>query len=297
MGNSYFTTVADEKIENFIYSFTTTAKKLYMDSNGILRHSAEYGFYRERACIELFKMFIPSNYGISSGFVINKHDEISSQCDIIIYDKNKMPSVSTGKNKIFLAEAVSGVVEVKSSITSTELKEALHKLSKIKKYKHQQVRNVPHTPLSDMFSAVVMYDYKSSIDNLTTFIDELVYDSSTNPRNKHNVIIDLKNGIIGYDCLRAKEKYEWLKGELEKPNTLSHDVKEKAIQEIGDLDSETLKWKFCSYPTIFDIALTSTFDRVVAENKHLKVFLNYLHQMTIKSITTHPDINQYLGIK
>jgi len=297
MGNNYFTTVTDEKIESFIHSFTTTAKKLYMDSNGALRHSAEYGLYRERACIELFEMFIPVNYGISSGFIITKHDEISTQCDIIIYDKNKMPSVSVDKNKIFLAEAVSGVVEVKSSVNSTELKEALSKLSKIKNYKYQQIGNTPHTPLSDMFSAVIMYDYQSSLDNITTFIDESVYDSGINPRNKHNVIIDLKNGIIGYDCLRAKEKYEWLKRELEKPNTLSSDVKEKAMQEIGDLDSETLKWRFCSYPTIFDIALTSTFDRIVADNKHLKVFLNYLHQMTIKSITTYPDINQYLGIE
>lgn len=295
MGSNYFSTVVDEKIDNFITSFVSTAKKLYVDTTtGELRHSGEYGVYRERSCVELIEMFIPLNFGISDGFIINKHDNVSTQCDIIIYDKNKMPRIGVDKNRVFLSEAVVGVIEVKSVVDSTLLKEALTKLSRIKAYKYESTPDNPHSPLTDMFTAVICHNYSSSLEKLTEFLDTDVYSEDFNQRNKHNLILSIKDGIIGYDCSKAKEKYEWLKGELEKPNNLPAHIREKAIYEIGDMNR--LEWRFNKYPTIFNVNLASTFDRIVEGNRHIKAFLNHIHRMTIDTKTTHPSFVEYLNI-
>ena len=297
MANDYFSTIVDTKIEVFVNSFITTAKKLYVDDEtGALRHSGEYGTYREHSCIDLLQMFVPANLGISDGFVITNNGNISTQCDIIIYDKNKMPKISIDKYKIFLAEAVVGVVEVKSVLNATKLKDSLIKLSKIKSYKSPQPHIIQHAPFLDMVTAIIFHKYDSSLDNMVNYLDECVYDKSISPKNKHNLILSIEDGLIGYDHSNVKEQYIELKKLLTEPNQsiVQPHEREQALKDIGNL--ENLEWKFCKYPIAWDITLSSTFDRIVIDSRHIKAFLNHLHQLAIHTSSTHPDFTEYLGI-
>jgi hypothetical protein len=297
MANNYFSTIVDTKIEIFVNSFVKIAKKLYIDDNtGTLRHSGEYGIYREHSCIDLLQMFVPANLGISDGFVTTKDGNISTQCDIIIYDKNKMPKISIDNHKIFLAEAVIGVIEVKSALNATQLKDSLVKLSKLKSYKSSQPHTVKHAPFLDMFTAIIFHKYDSALDNIVKYLDECVYDRDINPKNKHNLILSIKDGLVGYDHSNVKEKYIDLKKLLNEPNQVivqPYD-KERALEDIGDVES--LEWNFSKYPIAWNVALSSTFDRVVEDNKHIKAFLNHLHQLAIHTSSAHPDFAEYLGI-
>lgn len=101
-----------------------------------ITHAGEKGRSIEVDTMALLRNFLPSEYGLSTGFVAF-HDEacvtdatydqakdkirLSSQVDIIIYDAIKCgPIIRLGACEVFPLESVYAYVEVKTSISSKE---------------------------------------------------------------------------------------------------------------------------------------------------------------------------------
>ena len=89
------------------------------------------------------KPFLPTRLAIGNGFIITSKDRISTQCDVIIYDKEHTPIIENGEQKFFPVECVAGVIEAKSRLTKSTLKDALIKLSKVKELKND-IGNNPY---------------------------------------------------------------------------------------------------------------------------------------------------------
>ncbi|WP_444923345.1 DUF6602 domain-containing protein [Microbulbifer sp. DLAB2-AF] len=138
MSSEIFQALVKNKIEVLKRSFDTSKEIFWDKKTKRLIHAGEYGEYgeyREKAVIDLLKLFIPQNFKISEGFIITSAGDVSTQCDIIIYDPSYCPKIAdTEHQKFFPVECVVAIGEIKSEISGTSsLVEILEKLSKIKK--------------------------------------------------------------------------------------------------------------------------------------------------------------------
>ncbi|WP_291276097.1 DUF6602 domain-containing protein [Flavobacterium sp.] len=218
MPNRIFTKLVEEKIEIFKRAFSN-AKEIFYDANtGKLIHPGEFGVYREKAVIDFLKSFIPNKFQIDSGFVLNNNDEVSHQCDLIIFDSILTPNINSSNNqRFFPIETVVAAGEVKSVINSIdELKKALMKLSNIKIMRERIVE--------PFVNQQVVMGYKKEFhpdinpyDQLCTFLicekfgfdikdkfpspeDAIfyLYNELGVSRYKHNFILSIEDGLFLY---------------------------------------------------------------------------------------------------
>ncbi|OXB22554.1 hypothetical protein B0A80_15710 [Flavobacterium tructae] len=214
MASKIFNALLEEQTEIFKNGFLNVSKVVfYNDDQKRMIHNQEYGVYREKICKDFIKFFIPQNYAISDGFVINNNDEVSHQCDIIIYDKNFTPLLqSENKQRFFPVETIAAVGEVKSDMNFSQLKEALIKLSNLKKIR----KNILSPEIfSRQFKSEDDYQYAPDIlgfDQINTFLicRKFTFDL-TDIENKmneiydgiedsfrHNLILSIEDGLLHY---------------------------------------------------------------------------------------------------
>lgn len=142
--NSIFQELIYFKIERFLFEYKNLSRSVFVNEDGSLAHPGEFGMYRERIVSDLLKPFLPNRLAVGTGFIITHQNNRSTQCDLIIYDKENTPVIENGEQRFFPVECVVGVVEVKSKLTKTTLTEALRKLSTIKKLRKDIAHNNPY---------------------------------------------------------------------------------------------------------------------------------------------------------
>ena len=91
------------------------------------------------SAINKLKDILPDGVDIGSGFVIDSFGNTSSQCDIIIYEKNLCLKFNNDdeKHRYYNCESVIAVGEVKSDLGTKELVDSMKKLKKIKNLKRR----------------------------------------------------------------------------------------------------------------------------------------------------------------
>lgn len=138
-----------EKAQNFKKSYLEVSKSIFINSSaGTLYHAGEFGQYRENLVKSLMSLFLPGGIGLGSGFIADRSGEISTQVDLIAYDENEAPKIEgMSTRRFFPVETIVGIGEVKSTVSFSELKDHLDKLSAIKKLCTSTPRNlVPSRP-------------------------------------------------------------------------------------------------------------------------------------------------------
>lgn len=118
----------------------------------VISHSGEKGRSLEHEVIQFLKEILPSEYGISTGFIVYEKDkniQLSKQLDVIIYDSIRSgPIARLGSCEVFPLEAVYGYIEVKASILSSSdeaekkadnsIEKCLEHNSKLRQLKNRQ---------------------------------------------------------------------------------------------------------------------------------------------------------------
>ncbi|XRG77040.1 DUF6602 domain-containing protein [Rossellomorea sp. GAMAL-10_SWC] len=131
MTSKIFDEVLDRHINFFIEDFCYRSIELFKPSEkDKFFHSGEFGVYREQIVRSFLKKLIPTNLEIGTGFIINDKSEVSTQCDVIVFDKVNTPLQDDVP--FYPIETVVAIGEVKSNLDTTGLKEALKKLAKNK---------------------------------------------------------------------------------------------------------------------------------------------------------------------
>jgi len=118
---------------NFLdHYFASIYNKLEADAllfNRQLPHSGLVGTENENAIAEVIREFLPSKYGVEvNALVIDRFGKISKQADIVIYDAEKQARFF---RKVYPVEIVYAVIEVKTSMSSSEAKSALENLASV----------------------------------------------------------------------------------------------------------------------------------------------------------------------
>ena len=116
--------------------FQGISNKMLVDFNEIsqqVNHSGEKGKVREKVLIEFLKKYLPKKYSIGQGEIIDIEGNISPQCDIVIYDAINYPLFLIEDDyQLFPIESVYCVIEVKSKLDNSEIKDCVSKIKTIK---------------------------------------------------------------------------------------------------------------------------------------------------------------------
>lgn len=212
MNCNVFEQLLIEKIENFKSAFLNTSEQVFYNTEGKLIHPGEYGRYRENVCKEFLKFIIPSRLDIGQGFIINTWNNISHQCDIVVYDPQNTPLIESSERQFFYPiETVVAVGEIKSTLSKTALKEAINKLSNVKRMREQiknpviikgdESRNRQFNPLKhpydQLFTFIICKKFDFDPTNLANEINNM-YDTSVEFRHRHNLILSIEDGLLAY---------------------------------------------------------------------------------------------------
>ncbi len=197
-------------IENYLNlkaAFDNSKKIFTREEDGRLIHPGEFGTYRERLIKQWLRLYVPSKYEITSGFVINSNNEVSTQCDIIIYDKRNTPQIeSNEKQSFYPVETVVAIGEVKSDINSApEINQYLEKLSKTKSLRDRVANPKPYFQLPDRaynpsiypFDSVFTFLICNKFNGIDISKDFINYECERH--HKHNLILSLEDCLITYE--------------------------------------------------------------------------------------------------
>lgn len=211
----------ESQLENFAKEFTSTSKTVFYDEeNKKLIHSGEFGMLREACVRELLSNFLPNIYGVAQGYIIGQNDEISHQCDLIIYHKNYTPYLHTPEEqRFFPIESVIAVGEVKSKMSASILDDALEKLTKIKIMKESissaaiakcrenvQRKFNPEKNLRDQLVTFLIGEKIDCTNELVATKMKKSWNLSL-PRHRINMLISINGGTYVY---KDKNNRPWM---------------------------------------------------------------------------------------
>lgn len=112
------------------------------EKSGKTTHPHSVGEGREKSAMNKLRNLLPEGIGVGSGFIIDSYGNVSSQCDLIIYEKNLCLKFNNDdeRNRYYNCESVLAVGEVKSDLNKKDLEDSLKKLKKIKNLKRYAPR-------------------------------------------------------------------------------------------------------------------------------------------------------------
>jgi len=108
------------------------AKEMRAKSTSIRRdfatHRLSAGENREDLVERFLVEHLPQRFGVSSGMVISHNGAFSNQADLVVVDAlNNAPLYGASRNKLWPIEAVYSLIEVKTSLSPSELKDSIAK--------------------------------------------------------------------------------------------------------------------------------------------------------------------------
>lgn len=270
--NQAFAALLNEKIELFIHSFTVAARQSFVDpSTGKLFHAAEFGTYREKILREFLRLAVPARLDLGTGFLINAAGDVSTQADVVVYDRSAVPRVESNEHqRFFPVEGVCAIGEVKSRLSKTALRDALNKLARVKAKADQVSSTIPiyRSPTlkdSAFDRETVQYDQLFSFlvcegfdFDPTTLANEVGgwYEPDIKAHHKHNMVLSVENGLLLY------------------------------------VDNNKKSWMYPPTPTW---PAKNRFVSVAPGNKdHFYLFSTYMNIATTSSTILYPEMTAYM---
>jgi hypothetical protein len=99
-------------------------------------HSAQMGAEVEAVLRAFLDAHLPRRFGSSSAFLIDGENNVSKQCDVAVYDALNSPVLrSSPVQQILPVDHVAAVIEVKTSLNKSTLKDAYEKIASCKRLK------------------------------------------------------------------------------------------------------------------------------------------------------------------
>lgn len=215
MASDILKKIIEQKIDIFAGTFGEDASNIFTRGSKLF-HPLEYGMYKERCAKELLSFVSSKSVGISDGFLITSKNSVSTQCDIVMYDKGTIPLIDNGIAHFYPVEIVKGIGEVKSTLNKVEFSNALVKLAKNKSMYQERKGRLKSEERrfnenNEIFSFLICN--KLSFDITKIDFDE-VYKNVPDVRHRHNVVLSLQDGVFAYTLnfleLPAKQKKHFI---------------------------------------------------------------------------------------
>lgn len=270
MPSDIYSKIVSERLNDFRREFCSTSRELFVDpETGVLRHPGEFGTYREGILANLLRSIVPARLEIGTGFLINTGNDVSTQCDLVVFDAEHTPKVESKQcQRFFPVETVASIFEVKSVLTKTLLRESLQKLSRTKRLRAAAFeRKDGHQPstIRSMWNAsgdcgpnqiasiIVCERFDFDCSELANEVRSF-YESETDCRHYHNLVLSLEDGLLAY-----------------------------AITD-----------GLAMFPTFDGNPLPMRLMTAVGDN-HLRLFASYVYMLNERATIYYPELNYYLN--
>ena len=141
-----------------------------------IQHAGERGAQREETLKKFLETYLPKRYGVGTGQIINNKDQVSRQCDIVIYDALNCPLLLIKPDyQLFPIEAVCAVIEVKSTLNANTLRDCVNNIESFKQlYRSAKQLDGFTYPGYFIFSYSTDYQKANAIDTISRRLISLV---------------------------------------------------------------------------------------------------------------------------
>jgi hypothetical protein len=146
----------NNEISPFKELFLTEINSILEFSNSArnIQHASLKGNLREILFSNFLNKYLPNNYNVGRGIIIDHMGNQSSETDLLIYNAHEIPSFLYGFNKgLYPIECVKYVLEIKSLSNKNEIQTTINKFNKLKKLKS----------LNNSTPITVYYAYKTNL--------------------------------------------------------------------------------------------------------------------------------------
>ncbi len=218
MASKVFQQIFERYITQFVGLYSEDSTAIFKDEQNKLIHPGEYGKYREESCKQLLRLLLGKEVSVSDGFVITSGDQISTQCDIIVYNSNVSPFIADGIAKMFPAEEVRMIGEIKSTLSRQDFIDALRKMAENKKKMIDGRNNTgvcQHGRKSETYNTVASFLICNKLDFV---FDKLTYEeiySGIDRKYWHNSILSVEDATLSY-LLKFSDLSERIQNEFRK---------------------------------------------------------------------------------
>lgn len=283
MASDIFKNIIEQKIDIFASTFDNGATNIFTKDKSII-HPLEYGMYRERCAKELLSFVIDKDTGISDGFLITADNNVSTQCDIIMYQNNTIPLIDNGIANFYPIEIVKGIGEIKSTLDKTSFSNALVKLAKNKMMLTQR-KGKPISPIrefqedDEIFTFLICNKLAFNINNID--FDE-IYQDIPELKYRHNAILSLQDGLISYKLTFSE---------------LPQKQKQSFIRKGGNINSNSVIWYYPHHTELGECYKCNVnYQKLNSEDKyeHIKSFLIIIKTLLHEVYEYEFDLVQYL---
>lgn len=183
--------------------FEKAAKLMHERFDEILNsipHNLEKGQAIEEIVKKFLQEYIPKRYSVTSGFVIDTNDNISSQEDVIIYDAFNCPIYRPGeRTAIIPIDNVASLLEVKSELNTSNLAESLQKIHHVRKLQKSPPSSSYFShpaELSHTYCVIFAFKSKVSIQTIFDIWKKQIKDDNTDIFHSCALIVIPDTGIF-----------------------------------------------------------------------------------------------------
>ena len=201
MASKRFEQIFYRQISQFVGMFSEDSNSIFKDEKNKLIHPGEYGRYRENTSKQLLRMVLDKNIELSDGFVLTADDNITTQCDIIGYNAEVSPIIAEGIVRIYPAEEVRLIGEIKSTLSRKEYIEALRKMAENKKIILDGRRGdacIPKGRENNTYNTVISFLICNKLDfDFDKLKNEEIYEG-IDKKYWHNSVLSIEDATINY---------------------------------------------------------------------------------------------------
>ena len=120
--------MANSHIRRVVISRLESADREAREAAAAMGHAGLKGRVREIAMSKVFSPFLPAGFDCGTGKITDCLEHRTNEIDVIVFDRRSVPSfLFDEKTGLFPVEACAYAVEVKSTLTATEVKDAVGK--------------------------------------------------------------------------------------------------------------------------------------------------------------------------
>lgn len=120
-------------LPSLLQSLSSEVERSLSDARELIGHEGEKGGASEEVWRQLLRKYLPLRYQVGTGFVVDSANQFSEQLDVVIFDRQYSPLVfELGARKIFPAESIYAVIEVKQEVSAATIKYARNKVRAVR---------------------------------------------------------------------------------------------------------------------------------------------------------------------
>ena len=259
-------------------------------------HFAERGAEAEDILRRFLNDHLPKRFAASTGLVIDDESGISKQSDVLVYDAWNSPVYRTGSRVLILpSDNVAAVIEVKSTLSKSELQDAAAKIASVKRLKRSPVSDVDQpVTMSPMimtrcFGAVFAFSSATSLDALAENVAEINKERPSEEWIDLVAVLDV--GVVGYavQMLFRPGLAGWHGGPTEDGFSIPPYYVHLVSEANGELTLNRFFVSLIGHLTFYRRRSAIRFDSLVGAGPHpSKTFGGYQYNLSRQLVPSEP---------